>query len=682
MENCSSVKKKNRILGLSILVVIMMTVTLTSLLPAQTDNKKKLKRSASFFGIHFDFHAGKDCNEIGKNVTEESILIILDKVKPDFIQVDCKGHPGLSSYPTKTGNQAPGFTTDPLKIWRGATTKRNVALYMHYSGVFDEKAVTDDSLLARVNPDGLRDKTMTSVFSSYVDKIMIPQFKELCDDYSVDGVWVDGDCWATAIDYGEKSAADFMKESGLNYMPKSWSDKGYHELREFSRKAYKNYVKRYVDAMHKHNSSFQIASNWSFSSFMPEPVDIDVDFLSGDYNYVCSFNSARWEGRCLQNQGKPWDLMSWGFVPKHGTHRYKSAIQLMQEAAGVISLGGGFQAYLTQNRDGSVLPWKIEPMIEVGKFVRERQKYCQYSEPIPQIALYFSKEDFYRRIPKLYGGWEWGDYIKGLLFALLDNQKPVQVMSEHHLSGNYSKYPLIVLPEMLYIEEREKRDLLDYAKSGGNLLITGINSAVLFKQELDFEIAADTLETKGFFLEYENEFSTITGPYKKVVLPANATGMGWLYSANMPRNPKYPAGMIMPYGKGKIGFIFTDIGLHYFNGSSSKLRDYLNAFLGKLFPDPVVEVQGSHHIDVTLNKIGNKKIVNLVNTGGHHNSSVVDVYDEVPSLHNINVRIKCDSKPKKVTLVPGDKKVYFTYKNGKASVLIPELKIHSLLVVE
>ncbi len=88
MENCSSVKKKNRILGLSILVVIMMTVALTSLLPAQTENKKKLKRSESFFGIHFDFHAGKDCNEIGKNVTEESIFTSLDKVKPDFIQVE------------------------------------------------------------------------------------------------------------------------------------------------------------------------------------------------------------------------------------------------------------------------------------------------------------------------------------------------------------------------------------------------------------------------------------------------------------------------------------------------------------------------------------------------------------------------------------------------------------------
>lgn len=43
---------------------------------------------------------------------------IIDQVKPDYIQIDCKGHRGLSGYPTKVGNLTPGFLGDPLRTWR------------------------------------------------------------------------------------------------------------------------------------------------------------------------------------------------------------------------------------------------------------------------------------------------------------------------------------------------------------------------------------------------------------------------------------------------------------------------------------------------------------------------------------------------------------------------------------
>jgi len=67
------------------------------------DKPKRLRRSESFLGVHFDFHARDDCTEIGKNVTPEMVERIIDLVQPDFLQCDGKGHPGLASYPTKVG---------------------------------------------------------------------------------------------------------------------------------------------------------------------------------------------------------------------------------------------------------------------------------------------------------------------------------------------------------------------------------------------------------------------------------------------------------------------------------------------------------------------------------------------------------------------------------------------------
>ena len=84
-------------------------------------HERTLRRDESFLGVHFDFHAGYDCTEIGKTVTPEMIERVIEQVHPDYLQCDCKGHPGISSYPTKVGNPAPGFVRDQLRIWRDVT---------------------------------------------------------------------------------------------------------------------------------------------------------------------------------------------------------------------------------------------------------------------------------------------------------------------------------------------------------------------------------------------------------------------------------------------------------------------------------------------------------------------------------------------------------------------------------
>ena len=52
--------------------------------------------------------------------------------------------------------------------------------------------------------------------------------------------------------------------------------------------------------------------------------------------------------------------------------------QLKQEAAAVLSLGGGYQAYFKQDRDGAVRDLaEMDVMAEVAAFCRARQEYCR-----------------------------------------------------------------------------------------------------------------------------------------------------------------------------------------------------------------------------------------------------------------------------------------------------------------
>ena len=89
-------------------------------------------RKDAFFGIHFDLHAGPQDTELGADVTEAMITRLLERIKPDYVQQDCKGHPGYTSYPTTVGWASPGIKQDALAMWRKVTQAHNVGLFIHY----------------------------------------------------------------------------------------------------------------------------------------------------------------------------------------------------------------------------------------------------------------------------------------------------------------------------------------------------------------------------------------------------------------------------------------------------------------------------------------------------------------------------------------------------------------------
>lgn len=120
-------------------------------MPLQLPQAKRLRRSESFFGMHFDLHPHVGDAALGREVTERMVTAFLEQVKPDSVQYDCKGHVGYLGYPSQVGPSAP-VVNDSLAIWRKVTAERGVALYIHFSGVCDSRAVADHPEWARVRP--------------------------------------------------------------------------------------------------------------------------------------------------------------------------------------------------------------------------------------------------------------------------------------------------------------------------------------------------------------------------------------------------------------------------------------------------------------------------------------------------------------------------------------------------
>ena len=666
------------------ILFIFLTAAVSGAFSASQDNHRtRLKRADSFLGIHFDFHAGPDCDRIGARTDRQMIESILDSIKPDYVQIDCKGHPGYSSYPTKVGNPAPGFVGDPLKIWRQVTAEHGVALYMHYSGVIDARAVERHPEWARINEMGEADKRLTSVFGPYVDELLIPQLEELNDVYGVDGVWVDGECWATERDYNDNVIKAFQAQTGVTTIPKKPDDPGWYEFSQFCRQGFRTYLNHYVNALHAHNPNFQIASNWAYSSMMPEAATIPVDFISGDFSAKNSVNSARLEGRSMVYQGKPWDLMAWSFTWTDDHYSSKSVPQLEQEAAVVLSLGGGFQAYFPQKRDGSVRLWQMPVMKETAEFCRARQRFCHKAEPVPQVGLIYSGKAFYRRNRKLFAAWN-GELnpLNGILQSLLESQNVVDVVMEHHLTGRMQDYPLLIYPEWDTIEPNFKEQLIDYVKNGGNLILISPASAKLFEQELGVSLQGEASEqVNGLY--YNGWMSGVKSISQNVALGPDARPFGTIYHAdNTLDGDSQPAASIRRLGKGAIAGAYLELGAVYLQDATSVARDFLNGLVRELVPDPAVTVTGSRYVDVTLNHINGQLAVNLVNTAGPHQDDRVNVFDDIPAIGPLQVSIVYPQQPHHVRLQPGDRGVDYDYQDGIISLSIDRLAIHDIIIVD
>lgn len=643
-------------------------------------NKRK-RREDSFFGMHFDFHANKEQRGIGDNCEPHVIERLLQEVKPDYVQCDTKGHNGVTSYPTKVGYPAPEMTGDILRMWRDVTARYDVALYAHHSGVWDDYAIAHNPDWAAVNADGVPDKSKTSVFGPYTDKLLIPQLIEMAVDYGLDGVWIDGDCWAVVVDYCEYAKTAYRQK--YNEDPPMPDDENYKEYLKFNRQGFRDYLDRYVTEVHKAAPDFQIASNWMYTSMVPEQPTANVDFISGDYSPNNSINTSRYEGRCMQNQGKPWDLMAWGFSTPNAVHCVKEYEQLCQEAASVIMLGGGFQFY---NRQlvGTVQEWAIPMWAEIAKFCRAREEICFKAEPVPQIGMILSEKAFYKNKKDLFtgNGNSYMDDMKGLLFAILDNQYSVEILMTHQMYTYkpLDNYGLIILPDMETIESDLREQLLDYVNGGGSLLITGYHTTQLFLPYLDVDIIGGSENNSPIYVCHNNRFAPIKTMYNIVTPNENASSYGAFYFNDSYAGQTMIASTVTNYGDGKIAGIYFNAGM-YQNGKTVAVRDFIGDVIGHIFT-PTVRVSGSKQIEISLMKKDGKLCVNLLNTSGVHSDQHYGNFDIVNKLYDIEVEISYPNQPTAVILEPESIPADYVYEDGKIKLTLDSLHIHTVITIE
>lgn len=578
------------------------------------------------FGVHHDLHAGAQDTLLGAELTAERLKCWLEQIRPDWVQCDCKGHPGYTSWPTQTGSASPGIVRDALRIYRDVTRDMGIPLVMHYSGVWDARAVELHPDWARVAPpvegDHPHNPGATCNLSPYTDELMIPQMLEVIDTYDVDGFWVDGECWATYPCYCARCREEYTRRTGQANPPLQTDDPDWDGWADFHRALFVEHVQRYTDAVRKRKPACTVVSNWMYTVGHPEAMTHTPAYLSGDFTHIWGAESAALEARFMQSRGLDWDLMAWGFTNTGGwgppwTH--KPAVQLTQEVSAALALGGAVSLYDVPQRTGWLTGWHVETVADVARFVRSRADICRHSQPVREAAILLNSRHLYALGGEslMPVGGPQKNAVAGALQCLLEAHLQTEVMNEHDLVQALPELSLLVIPE----QTRLPSDLVDRiaaaVRHGLRVLATGAETMTQLAELAGIELpepAADRL----VYLPSGRQAAPVQGRWQPITPTDAAVWMQALDGPDTAHNqPVHPAIVRRSISAGQVWCIPGPVFERYRDTRIPWLRTVLISMLETALPvnRRCVQTDAPHWLQVVMRRQSGRLIIHCLNQG-------------------------------------------------------------------
>lgn len=660
-----------------------------------------------YFGLHYDLHANEKDTVLGTRCGEDELVPMLEIMNPDFVQTDCKGHAGYTSWFSKVDHASvpPGLTHDALMQWRQATRKLGLPLHCHYSGIWDKAAGTKHPDWCVVGADG---QLSGAPFgqnagaptgekmcprSAYLDELMIPQMLELIDRYEVNGFWIDGDLWSVEPCYCPKCRAAWTDHTGLAHPPSKEEDADWPRWWNFTRESFYTYVKRYCDAVHAHKPGVLVCSNWLQTFKNPGEPIVPTDWISGDNAWVWGLDGSRCEARFLSTRGKPWDIMLWNAYCSHGMGQsnspwtVKPPEMLMQEAAVLLAFGGNVQVYEHPPiRDGRLLPWRQQRLAEVSTFVKTRRDLCQHTETIPQIAVLHSEHHLFSDVRGKNLMWNVDAMpVQGAVFALLENSYGVDILDEWALLQRLDTFPVIIVPEQERMSEEMVSALKTYVRNGGHLLVSGSESFERFGEAFLGFRSTDVQSEKTYAVEAGDGEMLLYSQTWRLGEATTSESLGRLGEGCLLDDCllPHPPAVINSIGAGCVIYVPANLFRDFAHNRYPLTRRFVGTLVERLLPVPDIRVQAPVAVDVTLRQREHKRIIHLVNRGsGIPNQPNNGAIDELPEVGPVSVKARFDKRPKSVRLEWEDADLDWTWNDGELHIQLTCVRLHAAIIID
>ncbi|MCK9478216.1 MAG: beta-galactosidase trimerization domain-containing protein [Firmicutes bacterium] len=655
----------------------------------------------NFRQVHLDFHTSEAIKGIGEKFSKKQFQQALQTGHVNSITVFSKCHHGWAYHPSKANEIHPHLKFDLLKAQIEAAHEMGVKAPVYISAGLDEK-------MSRRHPEWLiRNKDESTTWakdfitpgyhrfcfnSPYLDYLLL-QIDEVVKNYDADGIFLD--IVGVYPCYCQNCMTTLLNE-GKNPLDGD-------EVYKLAEKVYANYTKRVREVIDKTKKGLPVFHNGGHiirgrRDLAQMNTHLELESLpTGGWGYDHFPLSARY----AQTLGMDFLGMtgkfhtSWG---EFGGFKHKNAIryEVALSAANGAKCSIGDQ--LAPNGEMDEATYKL---IGAGyKELEEKEEWLDEVTPVADIGL-LSVESVnisYSTEQKA----KIGMHDPGAVRILLEGKYLFNVID---MQEDFSKYKVIILPDIILISEPLKQKLSDFVSKGGKLLATGKSGLNPDATDFVFNFGAEYAGENPYKPDYfrplfdmddmEKAAYIFYGDGEKIKL-TDGVELGKRENPYFNRellhfcshrhtpNSEVSGGPGMTEGKDGI-YIAWKVFEDYETKGSLILKKTVCFALDKLLGDKktlktTLPAQG---ITTLMEQKNKKRLVNhLLYASPVKRGNGIEVIEDIIPLYDISVNVKTSKEIKNVYLAPQNEKIPFEQADGVVKYTVPRLECHQMVISE
>lgn len=641
--------------------------------------------------VHLDFHTSPAIDGIGEKFDKKEWQETLKLGHVDSITLFSKCHHGYSYHSTKVNEMHPGLKFDLLGAELEACREIGVRTPIYISAGLDEKeAHKHPEWLAR----GYDDRDEIEDFSGahyhllclntpYLD-LLLAQIEEVMELYDPCEVFLDilGErtCWCP------KCRAD-MEAEGIDWNVTE-------NVAAFGRRIYRHYMDEVERAVRRHSDTCTVFHNCGHVTHGRRDLintqrDLELESLpTGGWGYDHFPLSAAY----VRTLGRNFTGMTGKFHKSWGEFGgFKHPNALRYEAALSFACGAGCSVGDQMHPNGR-LNLSTYALIGAGYAEAEqKEKWCKGAKNISEIAV-FSAESL--------NGARGGDAEKADIGAnriLLETGRLYDFVDK---DADISGYKMLIIPDFKVTDKAFLEKVNAFLENGGKLLLSG--TAGTDGEKFLFDTGAQFLGASEFSpTYYVPGFDTVNGTTEYIMrteaFNIKNTDAEVLASEENPyfnRTPEHfcshqhapnneavinAAATI----KGSIAYIGWNIFKGYALYGDFHQKELVNHVITRLMNnDFMIETSLPDRGICTLQKTADDgRLVHLLFAHTTIRGRDTEVIEDIVPLYDIDVSVKTEA-PEKVTIVPQNEDIPFTFENGKVHFKVHKLEIHQMIFLK
>ncbi len=653
--------------------------------------------------VHIDFHTSESIKDIGKSFDKREFQNTLKKGHVNSITVFSKCHHGWSYHPTKANIMHPHLDFDLFGSEVEAAHEIGVKAIAYLSATLDEKYAREHKDQLVRNRDG--STTWAPDFETpgyhkiclntpYLD-CLTEQVKEVLENYDVDGLFFDITCIQPC----------FCETCRNQLINEGKNPEDYKNIVLLAERVNKNYIDRIRETAEVIRPGIEIFHNGGHlrigrRDLAKANTHLELESLpTWDWGYD-QFPVASAYARTL---GMDFVGMTGKFHTTWGEFGgFKHPNALRYEAALSAANGAACSIGDQMHPSGRLDPATYELIGTAYRELEKKEPYLKGAVNIADIGVlsaeciknYYQSNDF-----------------SSAVSAEISTQDSgcMKILQEGHFLYNYidvwedfSKYRLLVLPDIIVCDDYLSEKLKEYVKNGGKVLSSGKSATdkdghfVLdFGCEFDGaneyaptyclpEFNLKSLLPSAYVIYKQNyKLKNVTGnilanrenPY------FNRTVEHFCSHQHAPNDESSCSPAIV---SGRDGIyiawnIFEDFKV---NGSITD-KEILIALIDMLIGDTksisaALPSQGT----VTVTEQGKRTIVHLLYASPVKRTSMVAVVEDLPPIYNTEIKIKLKRPAQRVFLAPQNTDIPFIAEDDTVTFCVEKFENHQMIVLE